>query len=408
MYNGRRKIVLFSIRIIYIWTFVEMFCVIPTTSEKFKNTIGTIIPYVSVPLNIKYLIMIIMSIILFLLAIIYRNGKVIWDKIIVFMVLRIALAVFQIFFFTVIKGESVSTGNYLIWIVEFLLYFSVLQYNEKEIRTQLEIYAKFISLVIAVQVYIQGMFRILPSVSYSSTYYKACMIIPVGESNFLSVLIIPGLVAMLFQEKKKIRDNFFILICSGAIVLTKSRYAILILLVSFIYWTFMVTENTKRSNLKKWLVVLIACGIAIVVLLDNRTEIISILYGYSDFVTTGGFLNKITSGRVGAFGGYFDKIIQHPLMGNGPNYLDSRAHNIVIDLLYQTGILFTVLFFDFFVETFRKARRELAKYDFFKIVILIMLIHSFGEISFFTSVIADILFFSCLAYFSNESRKCIK
>ena len=394
----------FLMILLYIWTFVEMFCVIPGTSETFGNTLGTIIPFLTISLNAKFFIMILISGIIMITIIIRNRGTISYDKMVVFMAIRIVLGIIQICLFSYTESDTMSMGNYLIWVVELFIYVSLLQCDTDSLRTQLIVFTKTISIVVSIQVYLQGIFRVLPSVSYSSVYYKACMIVPAGTSNFLSVLILPSLVAVMLKDKRGLIDNLFIIITGGAVFLTKSRFAIGILLAAFIYWVFFVNPSSKNNRVKKCLVILASLGVMFYVIYSSKEEILSVLYGYSDFVKTGGFLNKITSGRIGSFGEYFEKIITHPLIGNGPNYASSRAHNILIDSLYQYGLIGTILLTISFIELFRFSKRNVGKRDFFKIIVIVMLIHSLGEISFFTSVIADILFFSCLAVFSNEAR----
>lgn len=395
------KKIVFPILAIYIWIFLELFCVIPETIKSFSETIGTIIPYISISLNLKSLIMLVIVVSIFIYAAWYKKGHMSFDKMAFFLMLRCLLGFIQIPLLVISKYEA-NVGNYLLPFVECLFYFAIIQFNNEYFQKNMIVIVKIISLVVSIQVYFQAIFCVLPVISYSNVYYKACMIIPVGSSNLLSVLIIPGLVATFLQVRRRVYDNLFLIIATGAIVLTKSRFCLAILVIVFIYWVFRVNTRSRNSVFIKFVAIVLAIIVVVLVTYSSLEELTAVALGYSDYVTSGGILNKLSSGRIGGFTYYFERISNHLLIGNGPNYIDSRAHNIVIDMLYQTGLIGVVIFASALMELYRRANRECKKFDFFKVVVTIMLIHSMGEISFFTSEIADIIFLGSLAVFRNR------
>lgn len=395
----------FPILIIYIWTFLEMFCVIPETMKNFDNTLGTIIPYFTITLKLKYFIKIFLVIVIICYILLTKKCKIKIDKMVLFLLLRILLSIVQIPLLR-LTNYPASLTNYLLPLIELLLYVAILQIDDMKFCMQMITYANFLALLVAVQVYLQAIFRVLPIVSFSNVYYKACMIIPVGGSNFLSVLMLPALTALLFKKNRSCTENAFIITLIGSIILTKSRYAIFLLFIIFLYYLFCVNNNNRYSIFYK-LIMIILVGIVITYVINNKFDnLVSVLHGYSDYVSSGGVLNKISSGRLGSFQYYFQRILNHLILGNGPNYLDSRAHNLIIDILYQNGLPGLLLFIIILIEIHNNIKFKNLKYNYFRIIVIVMLIQSMGEISFFTAEIADILFFCSLAILNNSvSRK---
>lgn len=401
--NGKEQIIIIAF---YVLVLLDIFTFSEARIEGYSNVLPIVVPYVTVSNAISLPVWLAIVVILFVIGIMNSRGKITGDLFGAFFIIRILLGLIQIAWLIFSgQGETIRWGNYYLYIIELFMYFcSLCLFSYQNVDKYIKM-IKTITLIIAIETIWQCIIGILPQVSYTSTWYKACMNIPVGSSNTLGAMISPCLIAMLFENKKiDIKRISFLCILATAVFLTKSRFSMAVCLVGFIFYLFSgfrsMTPNQKRIRVFG---ILITAVLSIYFIITHFVEIGIVLYGFSDYVTEGGVLNRLSSGRVSIIGRYLEYILSHPIVGNGPNYDFSRTHNIILDLLYQSGIIGFSIFSFAVVRLMRKTKaikEEYTQIKFMHFYILFSLIGSLGEISFFTGRVSDILFIPALAFTS--------
>lgn len=358
--------------------------------------LSIVVPMVTFPSYLFLPVTILLICFCFFTTLVSKKFILTVDKLCYFFLIRLFFAVIQITTLTVL-GEIVYFGNYLLYVLELFFYLSCMSTFTRRIEEPFLKVLKLFTLLVAIETIIQSIIGVMPRCEYISTWYKSNMVIPIGASNTLSAIILPFLVAELFNKEKTKYAIIYVIIATIAIVLTKSRFAMGILFVAY----FMKLLRSKNKVVLIFFLGLSLLGL--VYIIGEYGELIkTVAIGFSDEVTTGGTLNKLSSGRLGDYAIYFSKIFDYPLFGYGPNYERSRAHNIIIDVLYQNGIIGLLMFFVPLLLLIRKPKYNLqdSTYNYLRIVVIVFLIQSLGEISFFTDIVCDFLFLSCVALLS--------
>lgn len=346
----------------------------------------------------------IISIFIFFLFIycLTHNGALKRDVFLSFLILRLALGVIMIPIVSA-AGGVLRLGNYYLFLLELFFYWGCLTSTNDDTEELLVRIFKYFVFLVAMETIYQSVFGIMNQVPYISSWYKANMNTPAGSSNTLSAIILPVMMATVYQKQKNIFDRTLIFICIAAIILTKSRWGMSIMICGFILYYF----KTKMTPLKLLL------GVSLLVILGyliiSYWDVLKIvIWGFGDEVS-GSTIDKVTSGRTLNNKYYFDTIINYPIIGYGPNYLEGRAHNIVLDVLFQSGVVGFTLFVVSIMTIINTYRRKVRNYGingnslFYYIIVMVVLIQSLGEISFFTDIICDVIFLSSLAVISRKN-----
>lgn len=375
------------------------------TNEGIETYDGTeqlsiVVPMVTFPPSLFLPIVILLICFCFFAVLGSKKNTLTGDRLCYFFVARLFFAVIQIATLSVL-GEIVYFGNYLLYVLELFFYISCLSIFTKKIEEPFIKILKIFILVVAIETIVQSIFGVMPQCNYISLWYKSNMVIPLGASNTLSAIILPFLVAELFSKDRSKYATFFVAITTVAIFLTKSRFAMGILFIAYFI------KMLKLRNKAVFLIFLLISLLGIAYIIGEYGEFIkTVAVGFSDEVTTGSTLNKISSGRVEDFDKYFNKIVQYPLWGYGPIYEESRAHNIIIDVLYQNGIIGLLMFAIPLLLLVRKPKINYqdSNYNYLRIVVIVFLFQSLGEISFFTDIVCDFLFLPCVALLSLKTN----
>ncbi len=188
----------------------------------------------------------------------------------------------------------------------------------------------------------------------------------IGGSNYLATnMMIPFFILFtsLFNSdsvKKMIKTLFFLLVFSVAIVYTGSRTALIFLL--FFIVVFSIKElfwAKKRTVNKGTSFALFALFMGSFYLLGNEF--------IGQMISEGRFENLLHQSnlmeRFAIFGEYFDAFLLHPFVGNGFSNVNALhqyylAHNFILQLLGDTGLVATVVFLTFMTSIFLYLRRN--------------------------------------------------
>ena len=360
-----------------------------------------IVPCFIIGGSLKIYIISVFIFFLFLFCII-RYGVLKKDAFLLFLLLRIALGIIMIPIVNA-TGGVLRFGNYYLFLQELFLYWGCLTSTRSNTGAILIRVFKLFVFLVAIETIYQSVFGVMNQVPYISSWYKANMNTPAGSSNALSAIILPVMMATVFQKAKNKFDMTLVFICTVAIILTKSRWGMGIMIFGLILYYF----RSKMTPLK--LILGTSVVIIVVYLIISYWDVLKILvWGYGDEVS-GSTMDKLTSGRtLNKY--YIDTILNYPIIGYGPNYLEGRAHNIVLDVLFQSGIVGFGLFVASILNIVNKYLRNVKKDNgynvahFFYIIVVVVLVQSLGEISFFTDIICDVIFLSSLAVLSRNVK----
>lgn len=185
----------------------------------------------------------------------------------------------------------------------------------------------------------------MAEVSYSSLEYKSYMRIPIAASNVIAAYLAPisFLVVFGFKCKKLLKYIIFLIICI-AIILTKSRGGVLSLVIT--YFLYLVIFRYKFS-IAKALFLLLFFICVLYVLFNEVPAVKMFLLGFEADSYSYNF-SELSSGRFDIYTHELKRFLHHPLFGNGMVFNDvtstSGAHNFIIELLVQSGIVGAVTY----------------------------------------------------------------
>lgn len=385
---------------------IQLFVFSPETMDEFEENkqLAIVVPYVTYPSSYLLFLSSGFSLLFFSYALLSRKKNALfYDTFSIFLICRLIFGVFQVILLSAF-GEHIGFGNYLIYLFEFFVYMGCLMsITPKSMETFFKV-VNICVLVVSIETIYQSVVGILPQVSYIIPWYKSNMIIPFGGSNTLSAIILPVWTAQLFvsQPKTKLRMAF-ILVMTVALILTKSRFAMLIM-----FLVFMRAMNKNSSSIIRLLSFIIIAGL-FYLFITNLELVTTLFSGFSDDVE-GGAANKLSSGRMSYFSTYIDGFLKNPVIGYGPNYEDSRAHNIIIDVLYQNGVVGLFLFISGISYVLKGSKKKALspqigyEIEYTRIIVIIYLIQSLAEITYFTYYICDLIFLPCVAFLCLNKR----
>lgn len=366
----------FIVAIFFIFLFVEI-----------PDTISVAGPPVVPFIYGKKLILTFYASVFFLIFIIVTKPKIKVDLV------TILLAIHSIVYLVPLIYMN-ETSNFMTHYISILIIFIsyVIGLNG---NLDLKILSKLImlmGLIISVQVLLTSLINQIP---YNDLSYKYFMRIPLAASNVIAIYLVPSL----FLVKYNIKNIFFKLvvyiILLSALILTKSRGGFL---TFFIGLFIIFIESDKKFKIFYYLLIMVP--IFILAYLTNNSFsgfINSFVLGFNQ-----GSLNQITldqfvSGRFSLIIDLFRISDSNYLFGNGFQFNEfnlSGSHNFIIDSFLQSGMVGTLLLLISIFIAFKvfKINGGVNNYG-LKLYILLILVYSLYEVSFFNKITDFIFWF---------------
>lgn len=227
-----------------------------------------------------------------------------------------------------------------------------------------------------------------------------------GDSNFYSAQLLVAITCNLFLlifQKGNLKILTVILLVTliycGSLSVSKSF--ILILAVTLLLWLINVLFLKKQGKLKFFILIsIIVIGVLITSfgLFADEIEMYMVRFGMVENVSS------LTTGRSNILENYLNFFYQNPLMLiTGQGYTDilydavnNRAsHNTIIQMLYQFGIIGTIILFTWIVSLSRYFKNKIQRNSLIYIGLLIT-----AFVGFYSSWVAlDMLYFDDFFYF---------
>lgn len=256
-------------------------------------------------------------------------------------------------------------------------------------------------IILSIQV-IQTFFTV--PVDYFNLNYKHYIRIPIAASNVIAAYLTPILFLFIYNyNPKRIIKILIIALFITGIILTKSRGGIFVLLATYITYNIFIKHKFKISHV---IAIIIVIGL-LFYYISSIPEVQLFLLGFSADNTTID-ANSISSNRFNIFEEELDRFLNYPLFGNGMVFNEhtskSGAHNLIIELLVQSGIIGTLLYIIPIVIVFNKAAKNKDCNNIlgWRMFLIAMLYHGMLEVNFF-NYSTDILFWSICGLLMSNS-----
>ncbi len=283
----------------------------------------------------------------------------------------ISIAIFVIYSILPIGEYNLNKFiKIFIFLVIFIAFIMIIRKNEvfrghfniKLICLSL-IVASLFSLTYLISPYLKDYMIILP-LENNLTRFMALFVHPNVFAMFSEVLL--SLLAYFIISKKGNHNDIFLFAAIaflGLLTFSKTYLIILFIILAFLtIWCF--TQNSKKTILV--LIYTLSLALLVCLILPNVISnfLNRFLENISESVSFKDFLNKLTTGRVDLWIEYLSYIFNNPLVlffgrGFGAQRLNLLStHNAYISIIYQLGIVGTILFvqvlFIIFREFFKK------------------------------------------------------
>lgn len=268
------------------------------------------------------------------------------------------------FSFLVISFLSITNatdiGRFMIGFVAYvetfliLLVFTNLKFSEKQSYKAIKIYL-YSSIVLVLFIIQETIFT-----NKGNFIIGQKIDIAIGGSNYLaSLLLIPLFIfyTILIKEKFTLRNTGYLLCfiaVSISIIYTGSRTSLFIVGALLILYPIQDVIFSKQRFGRKIISITLMLVIAILLYYFGGNFI-------NGMITQGRFENlseqsNLTS-RFVIFNEYFKAFLEHPIVGNGYNNVDALnryflAHNYILQILGDAGVLACVVFIIFIFSTF--------------------------------------------------------
>lgn len=265
------------------------------------------------------------------------------------------------------------------------------------------------AIILCIQV-IMTFFKI--PVPYLERSYKYYMRIPLAATNVIAAYLVPIFYLLIFNlHIKKIIKILLSIVFIASIILTKSRGGITCLLLTLLIY-IVLFNNKFKVQYKFFLVVVLVLGGYI---LFQLPEIQLFLMGFSD---EGADMNSLSSGRLDIYEAELHRFLKHPLFGNGMVFnvetSNTGAHNMIVELLVQSGLIGIILYFIPILIVFSHALkyRNVQGMMGWLLFITAVLMHGMVELNFF-NYCTDIFFWSACGLIMSYTPKrfyfnCVK
>lgn len=325
-----------------------------------------------------------------------------FDVVFLFLIVRFFLLLIPFLYFD--GSSTLYFGSLATNLVVALIYISFKDRKEW-ISPGLKLILVF-GLILSIETLISLVFG---EYSWNLTYFKFMFGIPIGKSNYIGCFILP-VFELLFLDvidiKNKIIKVIFLMIMAGAIIATKSRgtWLILSIFILISYYNSMREKNKNKYTINA-IVLLI-----VLILIFNYEKVFdglsSVLLGNFESISSQySIFDRLTSMRSSVNGIAFEHFLEYPLFGNGPVYLSLsyRAHNLFIDILYQSGIIGSLLYFASLLVINRRTKKSgLTRVGRkVKLVLILMVVHAMIEPSLLMFPV-DFIFWILICILLNE------
>lgn len=336
------------------------------------------------------------------------NGNLSFDSNASNLLLRVFFCLIPLSYIT---DSSSFSAHYPIVIVTFVAYMIGHRkhgYNFKNIKTLQMIVISFV-IILTLQVVLT--FQTI-EYEYFNLSYKSKMFIPIAGSNVIASYIAPALCMFIvsFKTTKRYLKPAILLLLIVGLVLTKSRGGIVTLLLTYLIYRLLLQNRFKGSY-----AILIILGFFVFLkILLSIPEVELFFMGFTaddNMVDARG----LSSGRLTIFQHELERFINHPVFGNGMVFNNETSlhgsHNLVIELLVQSGVVGTLLYIIPIWKVLRSAYKniKLPSMKGWLIYIIAMLINGMFEVNFFNWSTDIIFWFVCgvIISISNNPEKII-
>lgn len=311
-----------------------------------------------------------------------------FDKVDIWLFLRIFFCLFPLLYIT---NTSSFSAHYPVVILSFLAYI-IGRYS----KWSNEHTAGSILIIFGVVLSIQTLLTAneIP-VPFFSLEYKRYMRIPIAASNVIAAYIVPVFFLFVFNYRpKRLIKIALIVLFIGAVLMTKSRGGISCIVLGFVLY---LVFFKYKFNLLYIIPVAIVFGVIIYYLLEIPEVKMFMLGFHADDINV--TANQLSSNRFNIFEEEFNRFLENPIFGNGMVFNDttsrSGSHNLIIELLVQSGLVGFVLYLLPIIFVFKHSIKYECAKDMlgWQMFIITTLLHGMIEVNFF-NYSTDIIFWS--------------
>lgn len=310
---------------------------------------------------------------LIILLLFIKNKK--FSKIIIYMLIYLAI----LFFSSILNGQQCSQViNYVVTIVSLCLITDYgIRNHTKEYLTALAIILNFLMIInfITIIFYPSGMY-------INSTGYKQNWILGYKNSHILYLLPCVTVNFILSFKRKGylvLKDYLIFIICFVSTIIVNSSTGIVGLLIILLYFIFKkIVEKLNFFNGFSSLFVYLLSFVSIIVLkLQNLFKFLIVDILKKDLTFTG---------RIYIWDSVLESIKIKPLLGYGNvtyqyNKYIFTTHNVILDVLYRSGIIgflsYSLILFETCGKIYNNRKEEVSK--FLSIILLVYFVMMLTE-----------------------------
>lgn len=261
---------------------------------------------------------------------------------------------------------------------------------------KLDLYSKlFAGFVVLLCIQVIWTFKSI-DVGYFDLSYKNYMNIPIAPSNVIATYLSPLLWIVVFNlNVRKLIKIMLSLLIIFSLILTKSRGGFVGLFITYIIY-YMI--KTRKQKMKIIIMLIVLC--VILILLFQIPEVILFFEGFTA-ESSSRSADSLTSGRLSLFSEGLNAFMHNPILGNGITQNATHnvvgAHNLIIQLLLESGVLGLILYVVPILRVLRCSLRNIRqKYVLgFFLFSVGTLCHGQFEVNFF-DYSTDIFFWFCI------------
>lgn len=334
------------------------------------------------------------------------NRKFYFDLISLILFIRVFIYLIPLLYTNNFEGYL---GNYVSVIVSFSAYFIASQkiYQNPKSLIKLINYL-FLILLSTISLQVIYMFLALNKQfgELSINFFKLYLAIPLGSSNYIACMILPLLIYVFYSDIVKKFKISAIIISLFAILIIQSKNAIFILVIFFAFRFlkhFIIKIRNYITAENKNFIFVISIFVLTVLI-----YFIYLLFSYLLVKLNMGLvyngdsiyksLNALSSGRLDVYLDELNRWTMNIYLGNGLGYNvgQLKAHNWIIDLLVQSGVIGLTLFI-IALYSWNKRIHSMLNVNYvlrsIYFSVIIILIQGLAEVSIFTISIDTILWF---------------
>lgn len=288
-------------------------------------------------------------VVFFPLSILFKKIKI--DGVAIILALRCFVCFIPLLYVT---GDLRSfSSHYLVTYYSVFVYLIALNDSKANILNNTKIVVIW-GLILIVQVFITFV-RI--EFSYFDYGYKSSMSIPLASSNGIGAYIVPIMFLFFYSVKVDNKIKYLILaLFVVATILTRSRGGIVCVIIT--YFIYKVSIKHKISIIYIFFILSLIALIIIFALKIPEIEQFFLGFTSADEALDA---NNLSSGRVDLIEFELERWLNHPVFGNGMIFNDtttlSGAHNFIVDLLAQGGLVGLLTYLIPLTIVFKKAYR---------------------------------------------------